>query len=121
FEQMSAAEMAEAKKMLAALRLPVLPRPSRRFQASPWGEAAPRATLRAALRRGGELTSLARRRPRPRKPGLVVLCDISGSMASYSRAALHFLHAVANDRTSGWGRVHGFTFGTRLTNITRHL
>jgi uncharacterized protein len=34
---------------------------------------------------------------------------------------LHFLHAVANRKGQGWARVHGFTFGTRLTNITRHL
>ena len=34
---------------------------------------------------------------------------------------LHFLHAVANRKGAGWARVHAFTFGTRLTNITRHL
>jgi len=33
---------------------------------------------------------------------------------------LHFVHAVANQRTN-WGDVHAFTFGTQLTNITRHL
>ncbi len=43
-------------------------------------------------------------------------------MSAYSRAVLHFLHAVANRQGGqGWARVHGFTFGTRLTNITRHL
>jgi uncharacterized protein with von Willebrand factor type A (vWA) domain len=52
---------------------------------------------------------------------LVALCDISGSMASYSRPVLHFLHAVAQREGPGWARVHAFTFGTRLTNITRHL
>jgi uncharacterized protein with von Willebrand factor type A (vWA) domain len=46
-----------------------------------------------------------------------VLCDISGSMSRYSRMFLHFLHALTNDRD----RVHTFVFGTRLTNITRHL
>ncbi len=34
---------------------------------------------------------------------------------------LHFLHAVINTRGAGWAKVHAFTFGTRLTNITRHL
>ncbi len=52
-----------------------------------------------------------------RPPPLVVLCDISGSMARYAQILLHFLHAVANDRE----RVHVFLFGTRLTNITRQL
>ena len=42
-------------------------------------------------------------------------------MSQYSRLALHFVHAVANRRGQGWAKVHAFTFGTRLTNITRHL
>jgi uncharacterized protein len=46
-----------------------------------------------------------------------VLCDVSGSMSRYSRMFLHFLHAITNDRD----RVHTFVFGTRLTNVTRHL
>ncbi|MEO0763437.1 MAG: VWA domain-containing protein, partial [Pseudomonadota bacterium] len=57
-----------------------------------------------------------------RWPSLVALCDISGSMAGYSRMLLHFLHTAANAQgPQGWSRVHAFTFGTRLTNITRHL
>ena len=34
---------------------------------------------------------------------------------------LHFLHAASNAKGAGWADVHSFTFGTRLTNITRHL
>ena len=122
FEQMTVAEVAEAKRMLARLRLPVKPLLTRRQQAAPLGHGVDaRATLRAAMRRGGEIASLARTAPRPRWPNLVVICDISGSMAQYSRMVLHFIHAVANARGQGWARVHGFTFGTQLTNITRHL
>jgi uncharacterized protein with von Willebrand factor type A (vWA) domain len=54
--------------------------------------------------------------PRRRAPPLVALVDISGSMADYSRAILHFLHALSRTR-----RVHVFLFGTRLTNVTRAL
>ncbi|MBE0452481.1 vWA domain-containing protein [Roseovarius autotrophicus] len=122
FEQMSTAEIAEAKRMLARLRLPVRPLPSRRGIADPHGARFDaRGTIRAALRRGGELRRLHRKAPRERWPNLVVLCDISGSMSQYSRMVLHFLHAVANTKGAGWSRVHAFTFGTRLTNITRHL
>ncbi len=120
FEQMSLAEMAAAKRMLATLRLPVRPLPSRRRAASPAGAIDRRATLRAALRRG-EPTALRHAKPTVRWPNLVALCDISGSMSSYSRALLHFLHAVANREGQGWAAVHAFTFGTRLTNVTRHL
>jgi uncharacterized protein with von Willebrand factor type A (vWA) domain len=119
---MSVSEMAEAKRMLARLELPVRPLPSRRGQSSPVGARIDaRTTLRDAMRRGGELGQIKRQQPRPRWPNLVVLCDISGSMSQYSRMVLHFLHAVANRQGAGWAKVHAFTFGTRLTNITRHL
>lgn len=122
FEQMSTAEVAEAKRMLARLSLPVRPLPSRRMRADVGGARIDlRATLRDSLRRGGEMGALSMRTPRIRWPNLVVLCDISGSMSQYSRLVLHFVHAVANRRGQGWARVHAFTFGTRLTNITRHL
>jgi uncharacterized protein with von Willebrand factor type A (vWA) domain len=122
FEQMSMAEVAEAKRMLARLALPVKPLVTRRMVADVAGRRIDaRRTLRAALRQGGEITRLMRRAPAERWPNLVVLCDISGSMSQYSRLVLHFVHAVANRKGQGWARVHAFTFGTRLTNITRHL
>jgi hypothetical protein len=122
FEQMSNAEMAEAKRMLARLSLPIRPLKSRRTMAARHG-ALPdwRRTMRAAMRQGGEITGFEMKARRIRWPNLVCLCDISGSMSSYSRAVLHFLHAVANQKGAGWAKVHAFTFGTRLTNITRHL
>lgn len=122
FELMSLAEVAEAKRMLAKLSLPIKPLPSRRTVAS-FGQGGidAKRSLRAALRRGGEMDMLALKKPKPRWPNLVVLCDISGSMSQYSRLILHFLHAVANERGAGWAQVHAFTFGTQLTNITRHL
>ncbi|MGI3210118.1 vWA domain-containing protein [Roseovarius tibetensis] len=122
FEQMSTAEIAEAKRMLARLRLPVKPFASRRGIASPQGVRIDmRRSMRGALRHGGEMRRIHRKAPRDRWPNLVVLCDISGSMSQYSRMVLHFLHAVANQKGAGWAEVHAFTFGTRLTNITRHL
>ncbi|MDE4133624.1 VWA domain-containing protein [Phaeobacter sp. QD34_3] len=122
FEQMSTEEVARAKRILAQMRLPVQPIQSRRLMAAPRGERADwRRTLRNAARRGGDLQEIARAKRRIRWPNLVVICDISGSMSQYSRIVLHFLHSVANQKGAGWARVHGFTFGTRLTNITRHL
>jgi uncharacterized protein len=122
FELMSVEEVAQAKRMLARLSLPVRPLVTRRSSAALDGAQIDfRKTLRASLRQGGEITQLARKAPRLRWPNLVVICDISGSMSQYSRLVLHFVHAVANQRGQGWSRVHAFTFGTRLTNITRHL
>lgn len=122
FEQMSTEEIARAKRMLASLSLPVKPMATRRRKAAPHGARIDAArTLRMAMRNGGEIRDLARVTPRTRWPALVALCDISGSMSQYSRMVLHFLHAVANEKGAGCARVHAFTFGTRLTNISRHL
>ncbi|WP_083484307.1 VWA domain-containing protein [Loktanella sp. 3ANDIMAR09] len=121
FEQMSLAEMAAARRILAQMSLPVKPLQSRRTQALSGRIPDWRGTQRMAMRRGGEITELATKRRRLRYPNLVVLCDISGSMSQYSRAVLHFVHGVANAQGQGWAQVHAFTFGTRLTNITRHL
>ena len=118
FEAMSAAELAQAKKLIARLRLPIPEVRTRRFHADARGAGIDlRATLRASLRGGAQIIALRRRSRISRHPPLVVLCDISGSMSRYSRMFMHFLHAITNDRD----RVHTLVFGTRLTNITRHL
>jgi hypothetical protein len=117
FEKMSTAEIAKARQLIADMRLPIMTVPTRRFRPERLG---PRIDMRASLRAGlrsADSIPLRRRTPRRRHPPLVILCDISGSMSRYSRIILHFLHAITNDRD----RVHTFLFGTRLTNVTRHL
>ena len=118
FEQMSAAQVGEAKAAIRRLVLPLDQRRTRRLRPDASGRHTDlRATLRRAMRQGGEITALAHTARVVRPPPLVVLCDISGSMARYAQVLLHFLHAVANDRD----RVHVFLFGTRLSNISRQL
>jgi uncharacterized protein with von Willebrand factor type A (vWA) domain len=118
FDTMSAAELAEAKKMIRQLRLPLPRIRTRRHALDARGARVHlRATLRESLREGGDVIPLVRSRPVEIHPPLVVLCDISGSMNPYARMFLHFLHALTNDRD----RVHTFVFGTRLTNVTRQL
>ena len=118
FEKMTASEIEAAKSAMRRMRLPIMEIPTRRFRPDKTGARADmRATLRTSLRSGGELIPMRWRRRRQRKPPIVVLCDISGSMERYARMLLHFLHAITNDRD----RVHTFLFGTRLTNVTRYL
>lgn len=118
FEKMSAAELEAAKEAIKRLKLPIMKLPTRRFHPSTTpGRADVRASLRQALRSGGDVIPIQWRRRRTRPPSLVVLCDISGSMSRYSRLFLHFMHAVTSDRE----RVFSFLFGTRLTNVTRYL
>ena len=118
FETMTADELAAVKTMLGELRLPLPELPTRRTVAAARGQRVDlRATLRRATGAAGALSPLRWRRRGRRTPPLVILCDISGSMDRYARMLLHFLHAITGDRD----RIHVLLFGTRLTNITRHL
>jgi len=118
FEQMTIEEEAQAKAAIARFRLNRGAVRTRRFKSRVAGDRVDlRATMRASLRHGGRIVELKRKQRLMRPPPLVVLCDISGSMSNYSRMFLHFLHALTSDRD----RVHSFVFGTRLTNISRHL
>ena len=117
FEQMSESELQVAKKMLKHLKLPVKPIQTRRHQATvSRAHIDMRRTMQNSLR-NSELIPLQFKRQITRPPAIIVLCDISGSMAQYSRMFLHFMHAMTNNGD----RVHSFLFGTRLTNISRYL
>ena len=76
-----------------------------------------RATVRASLRTGGELLERRYREQALRPRRLVLICDVSGSMAPYSRMLLQYMQACVAARA----RVEAFVFGTRLTRVTREL
>ena len=118
FEQMTGEEQRQARRAIARMRMHRLEVRTRRFAPAHNGNAIDmRRTLAKSLRNRGELVDLALRKRQTREPPLVVLLDISGSMTSYSRMLLHFIHALANDRS----RVSVFVFGIRLTNISREI
>ena len=74
----------------------------------------PRRTIRESLRMHGEPARLYWRRRKVRMRPLILILDISGSMADYSRSLLQFAHSAARSA----GRVEVFCFGTRLTRVT---
>ena len=76
-----------------------------------------RATVRASLRHGGEMVERRFREPTDAPRRLVLVCDVSGSMAPYARMLLQYVQASVTARA----RVEAFTFGTRLTRVTREL
>ena len=118
FEQMTAEEARQAREALRHLKLDLRPILTRRFRPDPYGPGIDaRRTLRASLRTGGYPVALRRRSLATRRPALVAICDISGSMETYSRILLHFFHTLTNASE----RIHTFVFGTRLTNVTRLL
>jgi uncharacterized protein with von Willebrand factor type A (vWA) domain len=115
------AEFAEARTLMADLRLAGELRRSRRRRPTKRATGRPdlRRTVRRALRSGGEPVRRAWSAPAERPRRIVLLCDVSGSMEPYARALVRFLHAAVTAR--GAGRVEAFALGTRLTRITREL
>ncbi len=121
FAEYTAAEFDEARRLMAALRFAGSTRRSRRLIT-----AKPRAhtkypdlrrTVRQALRTDGVPIQRHHRQLSERPRRLVFLCDVSGSMESYSRALLRFCQAAVVGR----GRVEAFALGTRLTRLTKEL
>jgi uncharacterized protein with von Willebrand factor type A (vWA) domain len=117
FSKCSPDELAQLAELMARVRLAVPQRRSRRRQPARAGTPDFRRTLRRSFRTGGEPLDRLWRERRRRNRRLVLLLDISGSMADYSRALVMFAHgALRADR-----RWEAFCFGTRLTRVTRQL
>jgi len=76
-----------------------------------------RRSIRNNLSYGGEIIKLEWRRRKLKPRPLTVICDISGSMESYSQLFLYFLYALVQRST----RIETFVFGTRLTRLTPAL
>jgi len=118
FAELTGDELRVVRDLIARIARIRPTRLSRRRAAHVRGESLDvRRMIRRSLRTGGDPVDrpLRARKDVPRK--LVVLCDVSGSMDSYARALLLFLHAVV-----GTGRgVEAFAFGTRLSRLTPDL
>ncbi|WP_042299696.1 vWA domain-containing protein [Paraburkholderia kururiensis] len=118
FDTLCADEWRALRHLIRGHRLPLATEPTRRLKAASRGSHADlRASARYAVRAGGDWTVWKYRAVVQRKPPLVLLLDISGSMSSYSRAVLYFCHALLHSRE----RLQVFLFGTRLTHATRAL
>ncbi|MGY2127965.1 vWA domain-containing protein [Blastococcus sp. SYSU DS0617] len=116
--ELTPAEREHLRRLFAVLRPAAPMRPSRRRRPAPAGAVHPARTVRRALRDGGEVTRLLRRRAAPRARRVVLLVDVSGSMSPYADALLRFAHVAVRARPSS---TEVFTIGTRLTRVTREL
>lgn len=119
FSDCSDQELAELTQLMARLRFTNHTRRSRRqIPVKGRGDKPDlRRTVQLALRNHGEPYRWAHTSAASRPRRLVLLLDVSGSMESYARALIRFVHAATASRN----RVEAFTMGTRLTRITRHL
>jgi uncharacterized protein len=108
-------ELAALRRIMARIRLTPPRRRTRRSMAARVGrQPDPRRTVRESMRMHGEPARLYWRRRKVRLRPLILILDISGSMADYSRGLLQFAHSAARSA----GRVEVFCFGTRLTRVT---
>jgi hypothetical protein len=79
-----------------------------------------RRTLREAVRNDGDVVRLSRLKRKTRQRNLLILIDVSGSMKARTEAHLGLAHALTH-AVERADRVEVFTFGTRLTRVTRAL
>lgn len=122
FDQMSEAELEAARKLLYGLVWNPPKRRTRRLKAGGKEQLDLRKSFRRSLKHQGELVELEQRSRKHKPRPIVALADVSGSMERYARMLLHFLHAFSLVQTrQGVRQVECFTFGTRLTRITRTL
>ncbi|MDX1619373.1 MAG: VWA domain-containing protein [Nitriliruptorales bacterium] len=118
FDQATDEELRLLRDLMAQIPVSVPERRLRRTTPVPRGRRPDlRRTFRKVLQTDGELIERAWRHRRTRRRPLVLVLDVSGSMAGYSRALLQFAHAVG----TSVGSIEVFCFGTRLTRITDDL
>jgi len=111
-------ELAAVRRIMARIKLTPPRRRSRRTVPGRTGRAPDlRRTVRESLRLHGEPAELFWRQRRVRLRPLILILDISGSMADYSRNLLQFAYCAKRAAA----KVEVFCFGTRLTRITREL
>src|SRR6185503_7662541 len=113
-------ELAALRRIMARIQLTPPRRRTRRTAParSSGPRPDPRRTVRESLRMQGEPARLYWRRRKVRLRPVVLILDISGSMADYSRSLLQFAHSALRSTGRSAGRVEVFCFGTRLTRVT---
>jgi hypothetical protein len=118
FAACTPAEAAMLRKIMKRIRLTPPRRRTRRTRSGPDGRTPDlRKTIRESLRVHDDPATLFWRQRRVRLRPLILILDVSGSMADYSRHLLQFAHSAKHAAA----KVEVFCFGTRLTRITRTL
>jgi len=114
-------ELTALRRIMARIRLTPPRRRTRRTATAAAGRSPDlRRMARDSMRMHGEPPELSWRRRKVKLRPLILILDVSGSMADYSRNLLQFAYS-AQRAAAGASRVEVFCFGTRLTRITRAL
>ncbi len=108
-------EMAALHRALHPLSRKLAVRLARKRRHGHRGSLDFRATVRASLSTGGVPVEPRFRHPRPSKPEIMVVADVSGSVASFARFTLHLVYAIS----SQFSKVRSFVFVDGLDEVTR--
>jgi uncharacterized protein len=118
FSSFVADEMVDIARAILVVARRLATRESRRYRSTQRGHAIDlRRTMRRNIKFGGTVVELARKKRKIRKPKIVLICDVSRSMDTYSKFLLQFIYALQNTL----GRVESFVFSTRLTRVTEYF
>jgi hypothetical protein len=108
-------EMAQLERALRPLSRKLATRLARKRRRRRRGPVDLRHTVRRSLSTGGVPLDLRFKPPRPAKPEIFVIADVSGSVASFARFTLHLVHAIS----SQFSKVRSFVFVDGLDEVTR--
>ena len=114
FMHASREEMANIRKAIQPLTRKLAARLARKRKHKRKGPLDFRATVRQSLSYGGVPAEPRFRNPRPNKPELIVVADISGSVAAFARFTLHLVYALQNQ----FSKVRSFVFIDGLDEVT---
>ncbi len=115
FMHASREEMVALRKALQPLARRLAVRLARKRRHGRKGALDFRSTVRHSLSYGGVPAEPKFKYPRPAKPEIFVIADISGSVAAFARFTLHLVHAIA----SQFSRVRSFVFIDGIDEVTR--
>ncbi len=115
FMHASREEMANIRKAIQPLTRKLAARLARKRKHKRKGPLDFRSTVRHSLSYGGVPVEPKFKNPRPSKPEVVVLADISGSVAAFARFTLHLVYAISNQ----FSKVRAFVFIDGLDEVTR--
>lgn len=118
FAECSDDEMRQVRRMISRMRVtPPMRRTHRTTKARRSATLDMRRMVRDSMRRLGEPRELAYKKRKEKLRPLVLILDVSGSMADYSRNLLQFAYCARRANA----KVDVFCFGTRLSRITKNL
>ncbi len=114
FSTLSDAELEDMFELIQMIAKRLARQQNRRHKKDKNGALDVRRTLRINLKRGGEIIELARRQPQRERLELVLICDVSKSMALYSRFLVQFAYCFQ----TVFKRIESFVFSTNLLKIS---